>query len=67
MFLFTVERNDAEGFEFGPKRRWRHSESYLRAAAAKAGFDVIGLLECIPRMEAHRPVPGLALALARPG
>src|SRR6185312_5146636 len=28
-FLFTVERKEGEGFELGPKRRWRHSEHYL--------------------------------------
>jgi len=25
-FLFTVERKEGEGYELGPKRRWRHSE-----------------------------------------
>lgn len=63
--LFTVEKKDGEGFELGPKRRWRHSESYLRAEAARAGFDLAGLLECAPRSEAGSPVAGLALALAK--
>ena len=64
MFLFSVERSaDAKGFELGPKRRWRHSESYLRSAAAAAGLDVAGLLECVPRTEAGKPVEGYAVAL----
>lgn len=64
-FLFTVEKNAGDGFELGPKRRWRHSESYLRAEAARAGFAVIGLMECSPRSEAGTPVDGLAVALAK--
>src|SRR6201999_4397445 len=27
-FLFTTEAKDGEGFELGPKRRWRHSLPY---------------------------------------
>lgn len=64
-FLFTVEKHEGEGFELGPKKRWRHSESYLTAQAFKAGFAVAGLLECVPRMEAKRPVDGFAVALMR--
>ena len=64
-FLFTVEKKAGEGYELGPKRRYRHSESYLRTLAAAAGFDVMGLLDCTPRDEAHAPVEGLAVALQR--
>ena len=63
-FLFTVESQESEGFELGPKRRWRHSESYLRAAAHAAGLEVMGLVQCAPRSEAGQPVPGFAVALA---
>jgi predicted TPR repeat methyltransferase len=65
MFLFTAEKKDGEGFELGPKRRWRHSEIYLRQAVAHAGLDICGLMECSPRMEAGVPVDGLAVALTR--
>lgn len=65
-FLFTVEAAD-EGFSgdysLGPKRRWRHSEAYLRAAAAAAGFAVAGLVTAAPRQEAGLPVAGFAVAL----
>lgn len=62
-FLFTVEKKDGEGFELGPKRRWRHSEAYLRSGAQAAGLDVAGLVACMPRMEAGVPVEGFAAAL----
>lgn len=63
-FLFTVERNPDEGFALGPKRRWRHSEAYLREQAVKAGFDVAGFMAAVPRHEANQPVEGFAVALS---
>ena len=63
-FLFTVEKAEC-GFALGPKRRWRHSESYLRETAQKAGLAVAGLLEAAPRHEAGQPVEGYAVALTR--
>ena len=65
-FLFTVEKKEGEGFELGPKRRWRHSESYLRELAGANGLEIAGLLACNPRTEASVPVEGLALALRKP-
>jgi len=64
-FLFTVEKAQGEGFELGPKRRWRHSEAYLRALAQTFGFTVAGLVAAAPRREANQPVEGFAVALAR--
>jgi predicted TPR repeat methyltransferase len=66
-FLFTVEKAQGGGFELGPKRRWRHSEAYLRRLAAQAGLGVVGLVAATPRHEAKRPVEGFAVALARLG
>ncbi len=63
-FLFTVEKAQA-GFELGPKRRWRHSESYLRDCAAVHGYEIAGLLAASPRTEAGQPVEGFAVALRR--
>jgi predicted TPR repeat methyltransferase len=65
-FLFTVERNEGDGYVLGPKRRWRHAESYLRELAAMAGFDVAGLLNCAPRVEAKTLVEGYAVAFSKP-
>jgi predicted TPR repeat methyltransferase len=62
-FLFTVEAAAEEGFALGPKRRWRHSESYLRGTAAAAGFAIAGLVAATPRREANLPVEGFAVAL----
>ena len=64
-FLFTVEAKDGEGFELGPKRRWRHSEPYLRDLAGRHGFDLAGFMACAPRMEAHAAVNGFAVALRK--
>jgi predicted TPR repeat methyltransferase len=64
-FLFTVEKAQGDGFELGPKRRWRHSENYLRGMAERAGFGVAGLVAAEPRSEANRPVEGFAVALVR--
>ena len=65
-FLFTTEAKDGEGFEFGPKRRWRHSEAYLREEAGVAGLSVAGLVAASPRTEANQPVAGFAIALTLP-
>ncbi|HEX4271290.1 MAG TPA: methyltransferase domain-containing protein [Rhizomicrobium sp.] len=64
-FLFTVEMADREGFELGPKRRWRHSETFLRDLAERVGFQVAGLVAATPRHEAGVPVAGFAVALVR--
>ena len=64
-FLFTVEKAAGEGFELGPKRRWRHSEGYLRGLAEQVGFAVAGFVAAAPRQEANQPVEGFAVALAR--
>lgn len=63
LFLFTVEKSlDAE-YERGPKRRYRHSEAYLRGESARAGLEVMGLLDCSPRQDDGLPVEGFAVAL----
>jgi predicted TPR repeat methyltransferase len=64
-FLFTVERKDGAGFELGPKRRWRHSEAYLRAEAERAHLEFAGLMSCVPRMETGVPVEGFVVAVTR--
>lgn len=64
-FLFTTEAKPGETFELGPKRRWRHSETYLRDLAAAHGLAVAGFMTCEPRHEAGVPVPGFAVALRK--
>jgi predicted TPR repeat methyltransferase len=63
-FLFTVEAGEGDGFALGPKRRWRHSETYLRALAGEAGFSLAGLVAAAPRKEKGEPVAGFAAAFA---
>ncbi len=65
-FLFTAERQEGEDFALGPKRRWRHSENYLRHIAQACGFETTGIIGCTPRSEAGMPVEGLAVALQKP-
>lgn len=65
-FLFTVESSVGRDFELGPKRRWRHSQAYVRGAATAARMEVAGMLLCSPRTEAGVPVDGFAAALTRP-
>jgi len=65
LFLFTVEKALGESYELGPKRRYRHSELYLRQEAERANLEVMGILDCSPRDEAKVPVAGLAAALQR--
>jgi predicted TPR repeat methyltransferase len=66
-FLFTVERSAGADFGLGPKRRWQHSEPYLRSAAATAGLELAGLVACVPRMDANVPVDGFAVAVRKSG
>ncbi len=64
--LATFERKVDPGYELGPKRRYRHSEHYLRQEAAQSSLDIMGLLQCTPRTDAKMPVEGWAAALQRP-
>ncbi|MCE9524403.1 MAG: methyltransferase domain-containing protein [Alphaproteobacteria bacterium] len=65
LWLFTTERGDRLNFERGPKRRYRHSDSYLRDLAAAHGFDVASLIECATRYEAGEAVPSWAAAFRK--
>ena len=65
LWLFTCERGEALDFEQGPKRRYRHSETYLRRLAGTHGFDVASLIECVTRYEAGEAVPSWAAAFRK--
>lgn len=62
LWLFTTERGEARDFELGPKRRYRHSEAYLRATGTAHGFEVASLIECVTRYEAGVAVESWAAA-----
>jgi predicted TPR repeat methyltransferase len=63
LWLFTTELGETSDHELGPKRRYRHSEAYLRRLADQHGFDVCSLVECACRHEAGVPVRSWAAAL----
>jgi predicted TPR repeat methyltransferase len=65
LWLFTCERGDVLDFEQGSKRRYRHSEAYLRRLADAHGFDIASLIECVTRYEAGEAVPSWASAFRR--
>jgi predicted TPR repeat methyltransferase len=63
LWLFTTEKSDGQDFGLGEKRRYRHSEAYLRKLAETHGFEVASLIECVTRYEAGVAVPSWAAAL----
>jgi len=65
-YLFAVESMEHGSWEQSPKNRFRHSESYLRAQAGRAGLDFVELMECTLRRESSEPVKGFAAALRKP-
>jgi predicted TPR repeat methyltransferase len=62
LWLFTTEKSETGDFGLGEKRRYRHSEAYLRGLADAHGFDVSSLVECATRYEAGVAVPSWAAA-----
>ena len=64
-FIFTAESKDGEGWEPTPKRRFRHSEAYLRECARQAGLTFVERMECTLRFETGAPVPGFTVALRK--
>ena len=65
-YIFACESKPGEGWEQTPANRFRHSESYMRAEAARAGLEFSGIIECSLRSESGEPVPGFAVALKKP-
>jgi predicted TPR repeat methyltransferase len=63
LWLFTTELGEALDHELGPKRRYRHSDAYLRRLAERHGLDVCSLVESVCRHEAGVPVRSWAVAL----
>lgn len=55
---------DGRGWTVGAGQRYAHSEGYLRAALAAAGFSVVAVEPVTVRHDGGRPVPG-HLVLAR--
>lgn len=66
LWLFTTERGETADFALGAKRRFQHSQIYLRALAARHKFEVSSLIECVSRYEAGQGVESLAAAFRLP-
>jgi predicted TPR repeat methyltransferase len=64
-FLFTVELGEGTDFALGERRRYRHSEAYLRRLAAEHGFEIASLIAATLRHDAGVPVEGLAALFIR--
>lgn len=65
LWAFTTEKAEDGDFALGPKRRYRHSEAYLRRQAEANGFEIASLIDCVTRYDAGIPVPSLAAVLRR--
>ena len=65
-YIFACESKTGDGWEQTPANRFRHSENYLRAEAARAGLSFVALRECTLRSESAEPVAGFAVALQKP-
>jgi predicted TPR repeat methyltransferase len=67
VFCFSAEpgRADGPGFELLPSLRYAHSEAYLRALAARQGFELVQLLRRPIREEQSQAVEGLFVYLHR--
>lgn len=71
-FAFSTEKSNGtsaeaseRGFEIGPSRRFRHTESYIRGRAQAHRFDVISFETCVLRMEKRLPVESFVCVLRR--
>lgn len=65
LVAFTVERNEADGYELRKTNRYVHGEVHLRAALAAAGLTPLELADVSTRTEAGQPVLGILAIAAR--
>jgi predicted TPR repeat methyltransferase len=66
LFGFTVETNDGEGVELGPKLRYRHGAAHVCGALVAADLRLLELSPVATRTEADENVPGLLALAVRP-
>lgn len=65
VFAGTVEKREEGGAALTEKRRYRHGEDHVRAAAVAAGLEIVEMNEDMLRQEGGKPVVGLIFALRR--
>ena len=64
-FIFSLEAKHGEGYEETPKRRFRHSEAYLRQKAEEAGLRFVHIAPSTLRFETGTPVAGFTVAVQK--
>jgi predicted TPR repeat methyltransferase len=64
-FVFSLEAKHGDGWEETPKRRFRHSESYLRQVTDRAGLKFIHISPSTLRFESGMPVAGFTVAVQK--
>ena len=66
-FAFTVQAHGGDGVHLGDDSRYAHSEGYLRATAARAGFSIAQFEAVSTRQDRGLDVPGFLMVLEQPG
>lgn len=66
-FVFSTEKSEAAdaGYEIGPARRFRHTETYLREMAQAHGFEAVSLDVAALRTEKRQPVESFVGTMRR--
>jgi predicted TPR repeat methyltransferase len=64
-FIFSAEAKNGESWEEMVKHRFRHSETYLRDEAERAGLQFIAITSAMLRFESGMPVAGFTVALQK--
>lgn len=64
-FIFSLEAKHGEGWEETPKRRFRHSEAYLRDIADRCGLKFLHISPSTLRFESGMPVAGFTVAVQK--
>jgi predicted TPR repeat methyltransferase len=64
-FIFTTERAVSGTYELHSGARYRQSDHYVAATAARAGLEVTRRDDCVIRFEQGQPVAGSSFVLCR--
>ena len=65
LFAFSAQRGAGAPWSLGADLRYAHSADYIRALAARHGFDATSIEEASTRKDAGADVPGLVCVLER--
>jgi predicted TPR repeat methyltransferase len=64
-FIFSLEAKHGDGWEETPKRRFRHSEAYLRDVAERTALKFLHISPSTLRFESGMPVAGFTVAVQK--